>query len=122
MVRATRDTRVPAGGRRRSILGSDTKPVIVVPYYRLEFTPHEADPKGRFTTDNAREMGASGAAKREERWQDRVSTTRQELAAHTDLAIERLRAILETGRHADALRAAIAPAIGSERGHTRCRT
>ena len=49
-----------------------------------------------------------GAAKREERWQDRVSATRQELAAHTDLAAERLRAILENGKDADALRAAIA--------------
>ena len=36
------------------------------------------------------------------------SATRQELAAHTDLAVERLRAILENGRDADALRTAIA--------------
>lgn len=81
-------------------------------------TPHEADPKGRFTTDNAREMGASGAAKREERWQDRVSTTRQELAAHPDLAIERLRAILGTGRDADALRAAIGAPRSDRSGAT----
>lgn len=53
-------------------------------------------------------MGARGAAKRRQRWQGRVSPTRQELAAHADLAVERLSAILENGKDADALTAPIA--------------
>ena len=71
-------------------------------------TPHEANTGGRFTSDNAGEMGARGAAKREELWHDRVFATRQELAVHTDLAVARIRAILENGKDPDALRAAIA--------------
>lgn len=41
-----------------------------------------------------------------------------------DLAVERLRAILESGKDADALRAAIAllDRIGAERARTRCKT
>lgn len=30
-----------------------------------QFLPHEAGSSGRFTSDNAKEMGAKGAAKRE---------------------------------------------------------
>lgn len=70
--------------------------------------PHEAGSAGRFTSENAAAMGARGAAKREQNWQERISGTRQELAAHADIAVERLRAIIEEGKDADALRAAIA--------------
>jgi len=33
-----------------------------------QFLPHEADTGGRFTTENAKEMGAKGAAKRLPPW------------------------------------------------------
>ncbi|HET6712624.1 MAG TPA: hypothetical protein VFI59_02810 [Actinomycetota bacterium] len=71
--------------------------------------PHEADPKGRITSDNAKEMGAKGAAKREQNLRDRVTQTRQELALLAEPAAATLGQILTSdARDADKIRAAMA--------------
>jgi hypothetical protein len=63
-------TRVPVA------MGREESPVTDQP----QFPPHEAEPKGGFTSDNAKEMGAKGAAKRVQNLRDRATQTRQELA------------------------------------------
>jgi len=74
-----------------------------------EVTPHEADSSGRFTPDNAKEMGSRGAAKREENIRECVTETRQELATHALEAAQTLAGILASdARDADKVRASTA--------------
>ena len=74
-----------------------------------QFQSHEADTGGRFTIENAKEMGAKGAAKREENIRERVTGTRQELAVHALQAAQTLAGILASdARDADKVRAATA--------------
>lgn len=69
--------------------------------------PHEADPKGRFTSDNAKEMGSRGAARREQNWQEKVTLHRAELEKHAEAAVRSLGEILAgDGRDSDKLKAA----------------
>jgi hypothetical protein len=73
------------------------------------FTSLEAETSGRFTSANAAEMGAKGAAKREENIRERLTETRQELAVHALEAAQTLAGILASGaRDADKVRAATA--------------
>ena len=69
--------------------------------------PHEADTGGRFTSENAAEMGSRGAAHREQNWQEKVTLHREELEKHAEAAIRSLGEILAgDGRDSDKLKAA----------------
>ncbi len=57
-----------------------------------QVTPHEA---GRFTAENAKQMGAKGAAARERNLAEQATETRQELAAHAEEATRRLVDIIQ---------------------------
>jgi hypothetical protein len=78
-------------------------------YTNPQVPPLEADTGGRFTPENAKEMGAKGAAKREQNLRDRVTQTRQELALLAESAAATLGQILTSdARDGDKIRAAMA--------------
>jgi hypothetical protein len=69
--------------------------------------PHEADTGGRFTSNNAKEMGSRGAARREQNWQEKVTLHREELEKHAEAAIRSLGEILAgDAKDSDKLKAA----------------
>ena len=71
--------------------------------------PHDAGGGGRFTRENASEMGARGAARREKNLRERATETREELAVHAETAASTLGAILTSdARDADKVKAAVA--------------
>lgn len=72
-----------------------------------QFPPHEADTGGRFTPENAAEMGSRGAARREQNWQEKVTLHREELEKHAEAAIRSIGEILAgDGKDSDKLKAA----------------